>query len=99
MLTVPTLISEKIYRDSYFAIDVNANHWLINEEHGIRLWVGQYHESLEVTLEQKSFCRRFVTLVDECGREQEVECVFFPTTESDNELDLASLSIGEINWI
>ena len=104
-ITKPTKITKEQYKKGFFAIDrQNADHWFVNHHDDIRLWVGQYHESLINTNhdmlsgEMQSAEINGIIVIDENGQEKEIEAITFDTKDSYNDLDLELLEEGKISW-
>lgn len=103
-LTTATIITEDQYKKGFFAINrKNADHWFINEHDNIRVFVGNYPDSLDYSYsammkEELNAEINGVTVIDGSGQEEEIEAITYGTEHSLNDLDLEELSQGYISW-
>lgn len=103
-ITTPTLVTEEQYKKGYFAINrENADHWFINEQDNIRVFVGNYPESLSnsysAMMEGKLNAEiNGVTVIDGNGKEIEIEAITYGSEHAWNDLNLIALSHGRIEW-
>ncbi len=106
-ITEPTSITEKQYREAFFAIDrETGDHWLMwNDGQSSRvLFVGRDQGSLsqsESDLYSGDFNAKIteVEVIGEAGEPHDIEAIVFLTSESGAGIELDELAKGRVCWI
>lgn len=108
-ITAPTKITKAQYANATYAVDRNNNMWIFwaNTEGGCGLqenclWIGQDENEWQLTIEavgHENTEVQEITVPTPAGDYIDIEAITCPMKLCNNQLDIESLAIGEIEWI